>query len=132
MIKSNYKPKNLSKDLIKKVCNLTIKWCKKNLGENETKILPLTLIVKNKMRNYYGYYDHRKNSLIVCIDKNETVEELVKTVIHEYTHYLQPIRKYYFKVAKITGYWENPYEIEAQRNEEKLFKKCWKEVRKSL
>lgn len=84
------------------------------------------------MRNYYGCYDHRKNKLIVCINRNETVEEMVKTVIHEYTHYLQPIRKYYSKVAKITGYFENPYEIEATKNEKTLYKKCWKDIRRGL
>lgn len=132
MIKSNYKPKNLKRDDVRKICRRAISWCKKNLGENESKILPLSLSVKNKMRNYYGCYDHRKHKLIVCINTNESVAELVKTVIHEYTHSLQPIRKYYSKVAKITGYWNNPYEIEAVKNEEQLFKKCWRDIRKGL
>jgi Zn-dependent peptidase ImmA (M78 family) len=132
MIKSNYNPKKVNRDQVRKVCRRAISWCKKNMGENESKILPLSLSVRNKMRDYCGYYDHRKNKLIVCLNANETIEELVKTVIHEYTHYLQPIRRYYSKVGKITGYWNNPYEVEARKNEDELFKKCWKEIRRGL
>ena len=42
-----------------------------------------------------------------------TMREAVKYMIHEYTHHLQS-PTWYTRYDNMYGYWDNPYEIEAQ------------------
>ena len=58
------------------------------------------------------------------------MEELVSTVIHEYTHYLQ-VRRKYREYEKVKFYSQNPFEIQAKRNEERYTKTCINEIRKN-
>ncbi len=60
-----------------------------------------------------------------------TIDSVVSTTIHEYTHYLQS-RLRYQDYQKDYYYSTNPYEREAKRNEEKYTNLCIKDIKNLL
>ncbi len=76
----------------------------------------------------YGNYCFYRNKMTIYEPACETLYDVVATVIHEYTHYLQVRRKY--REYEITRYYsQNPMEREAKRNEIKYTKECMKYVK---
>ena len=76
-----------------------------------------------------GQFDYKTNTLTIYHNNNYTVKDLIQTTIHEYTHYLQPISTYYYKYSRIYRYYDNPFEVEAFKNEKKYYRKCWKSIK---
>ena len=120
----------------KKYAMLAIKWCKKNLGENERKRTKLWVEFttrKRRMKKWdiCGNYCFYRNKMTIHEPACKTIYDIVSTVIHEYTHYLQS-RNLYQKYEKVYYYSTNPYEREARRNEKKYTTLCIKEIKKYL
>jgi hypothetical protein len=131
-------------ELKKKYAILTIEWCKNNMGIRKTKKKELTLKFSDKdgyitinykrkkefKRKYpiQGSYCHYRNLITIYEPNCKTIKDVVSTIIHEYTHYLQSMYQYE-KFEKIYFYSQNPLEKEALNNEEKYTNKCIKEVR---
>ena len=116
--------------------NMAIKWCRKNLGLNERKRKNLDFVVMDKSRkkgrfNFLGNYCFYRNRMVIYAPNCENIYEIVSTVIHEYTHYLQSGPQYR-KYEKDYYYSTNPYEKEAKRNEDKYTKICLKEIKKKF
>jgi hypothetical protein len=113
-----------------------IDWCEKNIGVNwrypKPKITLLGGIIDNMSNTTYGEYCVVDNLISINLERNVYVRCLIKTVIHEYTHYLQPIRTKYHKLAKKHGYYDNPLEVEARYNEETRYKDCFKHLKKII
>lgn len=66
-----------------------------------------------------GRYDRETNEIQLYSDYIPNKEEVIRNIIHEYTHYLQPDgldKKYYDQGYT---YQNNPAELEALRAEEK-------------
>ena len=66
-----------------------------------------------------GRYDRETNEIQLYSDYIPNKEEVIRNIIHEYTHYLQPDgldKKYYDQGYT---YQNNPTELEALRAEEK-------------
>mgnify|MGYP003122679580 FL=1 len=66
-----------------------------------------------------GRYDRENNEIQLYSDYIPNKEEVIRNIIHEYTHYLQPDgldKKYYDQGYT---YQNNPAELEALRAEEK-------------
>ena len=66
-----------------------------------------------------GRYDREINKISLYSDYIPNKEEVIRNVVHEYTHYLQPDgldKKYYDQGY---NYQNNPAELEALRSEEK-------------
>ncbi len=55
---------------------------------------------------------------------------MIQTIIHEYTHYTQDLKKYDV-LYKQFGYDSHPQEVEAVKNE-KLYSPCWKQIKKKI
>lgn len=126
MTNSFYKKKEI-------FAKLTLKWCKKFFGKNKRRKKQLLLTfspqLKKKKRSFiYGNYDLYRNVICIYLNNNATILEVVQTVIHEYTHYLQSSYKLK-KYEKSYNYTQNPYEIEAKYNEETYGNKCLKHIR---
>jgi uncharacterized protein YjaZ len=120
----------------KKYAMLAIKWCKKNLGINDRKRTKLSVEFTTRKRKIkkcevYGNYCFYRNKMTIHESTCETIHDVVSTVIHEYTHYLQS-RILYQKYEKLYYYSTNPYEREAKRNEKKYTILCIKEIKKYL
>jgi uncharacterized protein YjaZ len=120
----------------KKYAILTIKWCKENFGINEKKRTKLKFELTDKKRTIkdfpvYGNYCFWRNKITLHEPTCITIKDVVSTVIHEYTHYLQS-RPKYLEYQKKYFYSTNPYEREAKRNEEKYTKICMNEIKKLI
>ena len=68
-------------------------------------------------------FDRKENKLFIYSDFNNSVEDVIRGVIHEYIHYLQSgswMKRYY---SMGYTYGNHPYEIDAKKAEEdwKLF-----------
>ena len=62
--------------------------------------------------------DRKKNKLFIYSDFNNSVEDVIRGVIHEYVHYLQSgsWMKRYYNMGYTYG--NHPYEIDAKKEEE--------------
>jgi len=102
-------------------------WCKKTFG-----LSPVNgtypKIIFHKKGNYAGLYDAYKNEIHVYKSKHRTFLGFIGTVIHEYTHYHQSIKRQYQKLDKIYSYKNHPLEREANRIERKYKWMCYYEL----
>lgn len=122
--------------LKKKYATLTIKWCRLNLGVNDRKRTKLKFEFTSRKRTIkkamvYGNYCFWRNKITLHEPTCKSIKDVVSTIIHEYTHYLQSRTKYQ-EYEKKYYYSTNPYEREARRNEEKHTTACIKEIKKYL
>lgn len=120
----------------KRYATLTIKWCEEYLGlcnRKKRKLIVRFSDKKRKIDNFdvFGNYCFYRNEIIIYLPNNNTIYDLVATVIHEYTHYLQSRTKY--REYELSRYYsQNPLERQAKRNEDKFTKICLKEIRKLI
>lgn len=118
----------------KRYSTYALKWCIKYFGlcdRKRRKLLFRFSERKRKMGNFdvFGNYCFYRNEIIIYLPNNNTIHDIISTVIHEYTHYLQVRRKY--REYEITRYYsQNPLERQAKRNEEKYTNICLKEIKK--
>ena len=128
--------KNNNIELKKKYALLAIKWCREYFGLNERKKTKLLFNFSTKSRKIgnsmvYGNYCFYRNKMTIYEPACETLYDVVATVIHEYTHYLQSRTKYR-NYEKTHYYSQNQLEKEAKRNEEKYTNKCLKHIKKNM
>lgn len=112
----------------KRYAVLSLKWCQEHLGFNKKKKTSLKLIIRIKpikegKYEVFGHYDTNNNRIYIYGLSKLTVEDIVSTVIHEYTHYLQSNKKYW-EYFKTHYYSTHPYERQAKRNELKYTNRC--------
>ena len=105
-----------------------LNWCEFNFGKCKRKKRNLVLQLSPqkkyyKRSKYFGKYCFYKNKLTIYINNCETLLDIVQTIIHEYSHYLQSRTKYEY-YSKIYNYSNNPLEKEAKNNELKYGQKC--------
>ena len=117
---------------IRKVVCETIKWCEANIGK-KTKSRTLkykVLTLGQKYSPAYGMYDANSNTLYVFRNHAPTVKMVVRSVLHEYTHFMQNLRYYSHTLAKV-GYIKHPLEVQA-RVMETMYSICWSEIKSKL
>ena len=63
-------------------------------------------------------YDRKENKIFLYSDYNNSVEDVIRGIIHEYVHFLQSESwmKRYYKMGH--DYSTHPYEISAKKEEE--------------
>lgn len=108
----------------------TMKYLISEMGINKSKPIPTVSIVNRGRSRRYGQYNHVENKIEIHHNVCGDVKMVIKTIIHEYSHYLQNMKTYY-KLYKSVGYDDHPYEIEANKNEI-LYSPCWKSIKKNL
>ena len=62
-------------------------------------------------------YDDETNVIYIYYPNMKTEEDIIRSIIHEYTHYRQD-HKLFKQYRQMYSYDENPIEIEAHKNEE--------------
>jgi hypothetical protein len=69
-----------------------------------------------------GEYDSMDNDVVIYWKNVKNVEEIIRTLVHEYQHYLQSPRwmKRYYNMGY--RYDNHPYEISARTEEENWYK----------
>jgi hypothetical protein len=114
-----------------------IKWCRDNMGVNpRRKNLPKVSVRINFRKDeterfIKGIYYSSENRIIVYHANCCSIEDVVSTIIHEYTHYLQSMKKYW-EYFDTHNYSTHPYERQARRNELKHTSVCIKQIKKYL
>ncbi len=63
-------------------------------------------------------YDRKLNRLFIYSDYNNSIEDVIRSIIHEYVHYLQSASWMgrYYKMGY--NYTNHPYELKASKEEE--------------
>jgi hypothetical protein len=114
----------LSQKQIQVLNNSLFESCKMIMGQNKKVRVKTTA---RKSSRVMGYYDPETKDICMYRTNIDTVNEYVKTFIHEWQHSLQKkLKKKYARYDYKYGYKNNPYEIEA-RNSEKIYKSTvWK------
>lgn len=113
-----------------------LKWCKSYFGLCDRKRRKLIFRVSERKRtmkgwDVYGNYCFWRNEMVIYLPNNRTIYDIVATVIHEYTHYLQ-VRNRYREYEKTHYYSQNPLEKQAKRNEDKYTKMCIYHIKKNM
>ena len=120
----------------KRYATLAIRWCESYFGLCDRKKRRLIFRFSERKRkmvgfDVFGIYCFYSNEIIIYLPNNNTIYDVVATVIHEYTHYLQVRRKY--REYELSRYYsQNPMERQAKRNEDKYTKICLKEIKKLI
>ena len=94
-------------------------WCKKTFGMSTINGTYPKLVFHRVGKNVAGYYDPWKNEIHVYRQKHRTFMGFIGTIIHEFVHYHQSIKRQYQKLDKIYSYKNHPLEREANKIEKK-------------
>jgi len=113
--------KSLTNSQYKNISKTILENCPHYLGypPNYNNQLPKLYIRNNPKIKDKGEYAYGMESPSIYLYKNNTTspQDLISTIIHEYTHYIQLYNKRsarrYEKAEEDIGYDKNPYEIEA-------------------
>jgi len=111
------------------IAEKTLHWCKSNMG---SKLDELEFIVKKagtmaRQNIEQGHFKFWCNQIVIYSDMCPSISSLISVVIHEYTHFLQPMARDYIRLHHVFGYQEHPFEVEARENE-KLWLRCYEEI----
>lgn len=120
----------LTRSAIRQIAKETMNYLVLTLGTNPSLRVPTVSVIKRGGSKNYGTYDIAKNEIVVFHNICGSVGMTIKTIIHEYTHYLQDMDEYQVLYKKV-GYNKHPHESEARKNE-KLYSPCWKEIKHKL
>lgn len=100
------------------VCGFTFDYCISKFGINKRKRTEIMFTIEDEeVDDCMGYYDVEDNEIFIILTQCRTIRDVVATMIHEYTHSLQPCRTHYTRLFKKFGYDNHPYEIEAKASE---------------
>jgi len=124
----------MDKKTMREVVKLTTKYCVDTFGINNRKKTEFVVsICKQRSGEIaYGQYCPYDNKITIFYDNCPTIKHVVQTVIHEYIHYLQPVKSSYHKLLKKHGYDNHPMEIEARNMENKYYKDCWNKIKNKI
>jgi Zn-dependent peptidase ImmA (M78 family) len=109
------------------------KWCRTNMGiNNRKKYQPVITYYKSYEEDTdMGEYRYWDNEIIVYYNNCKTVSNLIRTIVHEWQHQLQPMTKYE-KIHDEVGYEEHPFEKEAEAVEKKYYKQVWSHIKPTI
>lgn len=114
-----------------RIASMAITWCKNHLGVNGRKALyPIWVFSAERMESIVGDYDDVENQITIYYHNIDDVRELIATIIHEWTHQLQPCRTKYNKWKG--SYQKNPLEVEAYAAEALYTSPCWKAIKSKV
>lgn len=123
----------LTKEQYIQIAESAFNWCINKFG-NPLKTFNPTINISfdRRCKKMYGYYFDKEIVVYPNVCENKT--RLIKTVIHEYCHYLQMpklnnITKYN-KLFEKYGYDNHPLEVEARMYEEKYYKACYAKLKR--
>ena len=120
----------LSRAALRLIAKETIQYCVATLGVKRSLPLPTVSVIKRGGSRRYGQYNVTMNHIQIHHNICGDVKTLIQTIIHEYTHYTQNLKRYHVLYSQF-GYDKHPQEVEA-RNSEKLYSPCWKQIKKKI
>ena len=120
----------LDNGTIRNIIILSTEWCQKNLGVNNDRenVFRLSMLEQVSGPRCYGMFDEEENKIYIFHNNCFNIKLLIQTVLHEYTHYMQPIRGSYNKLMNEYGYDNHPMEVEA-REMEGYYLNVWNKIK---
>jgi len=132
-LRLNTRVEDLDRATLREVVKYATQYCTDTFGTRKKKIPFSVSIVKQRGGEpAYGQYCPYDNKLFVYHNNCPTVKLVIQTVIHEYTHYMQPVKSKYSKLMDIYGYDRHPMEVEAREMEQEYYKDCWNYIKEIL
>lgn len=116
-----------------RIANMVFRWCRRNLGVNgRKKWQPVWYIRRGWDEDCgdMGEYDAYDNEIFIYYNNIPDVRELIRTIVHEWTHQNQPILTKYHKYPGT--YSRNPYERQARYAELKWTPVIWKQLKNKI
>lgn len=105
------------KPITRKDVQFMLDWCSQKFGRSRFAKYP-GLYLNRTNNEFYGQYIPDKNKIQINLKKHRSVIEVCSTVIHEYTHYLQDMKKYNVYLYEFRRtYCSHPYEYTARNRE---------------
>ena len=122
-----------SRALALRVGRMAEKWCRSNMGTNRRKKYDVAVTFYKSYEGDLdmGEYRYWDNEIIIYYNNCGNIKNLIRTIIHEWQHQLQPMGKYE-KVLDEIGYEAHPFEKEAEAAEEKHYKQLWMDIKPKL
>jgi hypothetical protein len=122
-----------SRALALRVGRMAERWCRSNMGTNRRKKYDVAVTFYKSYDGDLdmGEYRYWDNEIIIYYNNCGNIKNLIRTVIHEWQHQLQPMGKYE-KVLDEIGYEDHPFEKEAEAAEEKHYKQLWMSIKPKL
>jgi hypothetical protein len=121
----------MNDDDVRKIVTLGKEWCIEKFGVNNRRSLKVYMKPQTSGELCYGVYNADHNTITLHDNNCEDVKCLIKTLIHEYTHHLQPVKNSYKKLLNEYGYRNHPMEIEA-RKMEGYYIDLWMDIKDKL
>lgn len=132
-LKLTTRVEDLDRRTVREIVKYAAQYCVDTFGTRRKEYPFVISILKQRGGvAYHGEYCPYDNRLTVYHNNCPTVKCLVQTVIHEYTHYLQPVKSKYNKMLDRYGYDNHPMEIEACEMEQIHYKDCWNYIKEIL
>jgi hypothetical protein len=123
----------LSRENIISICTETLNWCLEHFGASDNNMKPtLKISYDKRVKRIYGSYLLGIITVYpnVCI----TPKLLIRTILHEYRHFLQMpnnnTMELYYTLSEQFNYVEHPLEIDSDVFEEKHYDSCKKHLKK--
>jgi len=109
------------------------KWCRTHMGTNNRKKYDVlvTYYKSYEEDEDMGEYRYWDNEIIVYYNNTPTIQDFIRTIIHEWQHQLQPMGKYE-ALHNEHGYEEHPLEKDAEAAELKYYKQMWIDIKPKL
>jgi hypothetical protein len=107
-----------------------LEWCENEYGYSKYNKGVLTIEFQKPTyltEGLLGEYDAIENMIYVNSRDHENLDDLCKTVIEEYGHYLKNDREYQ-RLYDEYDYDNHPHEIECRERAERDYKRCLEEL----
>jgi hypothetical protein len=121
---------DLTSRQLRQIVGECIRFMESNGGTKPSRQKTLKYRVINCKVPNYGNYDYKNNTITIHRNYTTDVKMVIRTVLHEYAHFLQNLRNYHVLLKKV-GYDNHPLEREANEMET-LYPKCWKQIKKYI
>ena len=114
-----------------RIGNMVETWCRKHMGLNNKKQYELLVSYKQSWdASLVGEYDPQEHEIIIYWDNIDNVKELIQTMVHEWTHSLQPLTSRW-KEYNAQAYSRNRFEKEAYDSEARYIE-VWQAIKSKL
>jgi hypothetical protein len=122
-----------SRALALRVGRMAERWCRSNMGTNRRKKYDVAVTFYKSYDGDLdmGEYRYWDNEIIIYYNNCGNIKNLIRTIIHEWQHQLQPMSKYDSMLDE-HGYEEHPLEVDAEAAELRYYKPLWIAIKPKL
>lgn len=125
--------------ITRSVCLEILEWCKMKYGKStyckQYPLLKFNGTLDQVTKRPKGLWVYKENRIYIYLkhntDESNQLLEVVNTIIHEYTHYLQDSKEYH-RLVKEVEYDKHPMELEANKIAYRDQYECYNHITQTL